>query len=150
MKKIAFVLLGALLIGTTACNNASNSAKSGDENSVSPADVENQGTPKFDFADITHDFGTITEGDTARYDFKFKNTGDAPLIITNTSASCGCTVPEWPREPIAPGESGVIHVEFHSQGHPGQAEKEIRINANTVPNLKVLRIIAYVKSKDKQ
>ena len=62
--------------------------------------------PKMDFEATEWDFGEIDQGDAVEYVFKFKNSGTDPLIITNAKGSCGCTVPEWPREPVAPGETG--------------------------------------------
>ncbi len=66
--------------------------------------------PLFEFAEESHDFGSINEGDVVEHTFKFKNVGDAPLIISSATASCGCTVPEWPKEPIPVGEEGEIAV----------------------------------------
>ena len=68
--------------------------------------------PAFAFAEEEFDFGTINEGDVVEHVFKFTNTSDKPLTISNARGSCGCTVPEWPREPIAPGEDGEIKVKF--------------------------------------
>ncbi len=100
--------------------------------------------PSFEFSEENHDFGTIEEGTIAKHDFVFTNTGDAPLIITNAQGSCGCTVPSYPREPIAPGEQGTIHVEFNSNGRTGNQTKTVTLTSNTVPNKKVLRINALV------
>lgn len=148
MKKVAFALSGLLLVAFTACNNNAASKVSDDESTVSASTVENEGTPKFSFEEEKYDFGEIQEGTVAKHDFKFKNVGDAPLIITNAQGSCGCTVPEWPREPIAPGEEGMIHVEFNSQGRQGNQQKQVTLNANTEPNTVVLNISAQVKPAD--
>ncbi|MGB0864187.1 MAG: DUF1573 domain-containing protein, partial [Saprospiraceae bacterium] len=73
-------------------------------------------TPKtvMAFTNEEFDFGTVNEGEKVKHTFKFKNTGKEPLIISNAKGSCGCTVPKWPREPIAPGASGDVVVEFNS------------------------------------
>lgn len=146
MRKIAFAFSGLLLMAFTACDNAASKVASGDAEGtkVEAADVETKGTPSFEFTEESFDFGTIEEGTVAKHDFVFKNTGDAPLIITNAAGSCGCTVPQWPREPIAPGEEGTIHVEFNSQGRAGNQQKQVTLSANTVPNSKVLKISAQV------
>ena len=148
MKRIAFALSGLLLVAFTACDSATSKINNGDESSsVELSDVDGEGTPQFSFVEESHDFGTIDEGTVAKHDFKFTNTGDAPLIITNAAGSCGCTVPEWPREPIAPGEEANIHVEFNSQGKPGNNQKEVTLTANTEPNTYVLKISAQVIPK---
>lgn len=80
----------------------------------------------------THDFGTLKEGPQAEYDFEFTNTGNAPLIIQSASASCGCTVPTWPKEPILPGKKGTIKVKYTTQGHVSPFAKEVYIQSNAV------------------
>lgn len=154
MRKLVFVLAGAMLAGLTACNdNAASKIKKEEaqESQETATNVDmavgDQGTPVFAFNQEAHDFGQINEGTKAEHDFSFTNTGDAPLIISNAKGSCGCTVPQWPREPIAPGETGVIHVVFDSSGKPGQQTKQVTLNANTVPNTKVLTITAQVLPK---
>ena len=77
-------------------------------------------------------------------DFKFKNDGNSPLIITDGYASCGCTKPTWPKAPIKPGESGIIHVTFDSKGKMGLQDKMITITANTVPPQNVVHLIGEV------
>ncbi len=147
MRKIAFAFSGLLLMALTSCDDAASKVASDNTEGtkVEAADVETKGTPVFSFTEESFDFGEIEEGTVAKHDFVFKNTGDAPLIITNAAGSCGCTVPEWPREPIAPGEEGTIHVEFNSQGRTGNQQKQVTISANTVPNSKVLKISSQVK-----
>jgi hypothetical protein len=98
----------------------------------------------------SHDFGQINEGEVVSVDFAFTNDGEAPLIISNASGSCGCTVPQWPRTPIAPGESGVISVSFNSESKPGNQNKTVTLTSNTMPNVKVLKISAQVTPKIKQ
>lgn len=84
--------------------------------------------------EFTHDefnFGTIVQGEIVKNVFEFTNTSDVPLIITNAKGSCGCTVPEWPREPILPGESSYLLVQFNSKGKKGTQAKRVTITANT-------------------
>jgi len=102
------------------------------------------GAPQFSFTQENHDFGTINQGDKPQTTFTFTNTGDAPLIITQAKGSCGCTVPQWPTEPIAPGATGQIDVVFDSTGKSGRQAKTVTLTANTVPNTKVLSIAADV------
>ena len=99
------------------------------------------------FEEVAHDFGKVSEGESVQHVYKFKNTGKAPLVITNANGSCGCTVPSWPKEPIAPGAGGEIKVSFNSTGKSGREEKEITVLANTIPNKSTLRISALVIDK---
>lgn len=114
---------------------------------VTAADVNANGTPKFQFNEMKWDFGNIVDGDVVEHVFEFVNSGDAPLIISNARGSCGCTVPEWPRTPIAPGESGSIKVSFSSAGKVGNPKKQVTITSNAVPNTTVLNIQATVAPK---
>lgn len=170
-RKLLFSATLAVAFLGTACNNAASKIKNegssqgsetssqsmdqnaqaaGEPTTISTKVDPNAKLPKFSFSEESHDFGTIEEGTIAKHDFEFTNTGEAPLIISNASGSCGCTVPQWPREPIAPGETGIIHVEFNSNSRPGNQSKTVTLNANTVPNKKVLRISAMVNPKPKK
>jgi len=100
--------------------------------------------PTFEFTETSHDFGTINEGDVVEHTFKFKNTGDAPLIIQNAQGSCGCTVPDWTREPIPVGGEGFVNAKFNSQGKPNAQNKTVTITANTWPKQTRLKIRAMV------
>lgn len=103
--------------------------------------------PVFSVADTTHDFGTIEEGKVVKYDFRFRNTGQKPLIISRASSTCGCTVPKFPKKPIAPGEVGYLRVVFNSAGKSGKQLKPIFVEANTMPQQITLSITCNVVSK---
>jgi hypothetical protein len=110
--------------------------------------TDKTGVPKFDFEEITFDLGTVQSGESVTHEFKFKNSGDTDLIISQAKGSCGCTQPEYPKDPIAPGDEGVIKVTFNSTGISGQITKNVTLIANTTPNTKVLTITGEViKSK---
>lgn len=100
-----------------------------------------------DFSKKLHDFGTINQGDKVKTVFSFTNNGQADLIIVSASGSCGCTVPEYPKTPIKPGEKGDIKVEFNSSGKSGQQNKTVTIVANTVNGNEVLNITASITPK---
>ena len=104
----------------------------------------NQNLPVFTFAEETHEFGKITQGEKVSYNFKFKNTGNADLLISNAVGSCGCTVPEYPKQPVPPGGEGTINVIFNSEGKEGKQNKTVTITSNTVPNSKILTITGEV------
>lgn len=93
-----------------------------------------QGEAAIEFEETRFHFGTVTAGEVVEHHFPFKNTGNAPLVITEASATCGCTVPERPQTPILPGESSEIRVQFNTEGRSGTQEKRITIVANTTPN----------------
>lgn len=103
--------------------------------------------PAISFEKIEHDFGTINEGEVVEYVYKFKNTGEAPLIIQNAAPSCGCTVPEWSKEPIPVGGEGKIVAKFDSKGKPNIQNKTVTVTANTWPEQTVLRFKAMVVPK---
>lgn len=99
------------------------------------------------FTDTKHDFGTITEGDVVRHAFHFRNTGDHPLLISRAEASCGCTVPEWPKEPVPPGGEGDIIIEFNSKNRPGHQQKNVLIHSNAQLAAMSIGFTAEVKEK---
>jgi len=99
------------------------------------------------FDEMEHHFGTIDEGDKVEHVFTFKNTGNEPLILEKCKGSCGCTVPTWPHEPIAPGKSGIIKVSFNPKGKAGKQNKTVTIMANTDPVNTVLNIKSVVNIK---
>lgn len=103
--------------------------------------------PDIKFETDVHDFGNINQGQRVSYAFKFKNVGGSPLLISNATGSCGCTVPEWPKEPIQPGASGVINVEFNSEGKHDQQTKTVTLVTNCEPSTKIITIKAFVKSR---
>ena len=100
-----------------------------------------------EFSATEHDFGTIKEGDIVEYTFQVKNTGEAPLVIEKASPSCGCTVPDWTKNPIPPGGTGFVKAKFDSSGKPGLQKKSITVSANTWPAQSVLRFTANVTPK---
>ncbi len=102
---------------------------------------------KFKFKEETHDYGEVTEGPLAEYDFEFKNTGKKPILIQDAHGSCGCTVATWPHEPIMPKHKAVIHVAYTTNGRPGPIMKEITINSNAQQSPMVLHIRGTVKPK---
>ena len=103
--------------------------------------------PVLTFETTEHDFGTISEGQKVSYTYKFKNTGEAPLIIQEAKPSCGCTVPEWTRTPIPVGGEGFVKAEFDSNGKPNVQNKTITVVANTWPKQTPLKFKAMVTPK---
>lgn len=174
MKKILFVLAACITI-VSSCNEAD---KTADANNPTASDAtsskdsldkakaisqapNNPSTPKetpIDTANLTtiqwldgqnRDFGKMKDGENLDVSFRFKNTGNKPLIISRVWAQCGCTVAETPQKPYAPGETGVIKAAFNSTGKPGLNSKEVYMSANTNPSTSTLVFRVEVKSKSK-
>jgi hypothetical protein len=143
MKKVMLLAAGILVF--TACNSAADRIESTPENTTNEAsEGMMEALPSIVFEADFHNFGEITEGAVAEHVFTFTNEGDGPLIISNAQGSCGCTVPIWPRNPIAPGETGEIKVSFNSKGRAGKQDKRVTLTTNAVPQTKVLNITSTV------
>ncbi len=151
MKKVIVLSILSLSLMTISCaENASKKIKS--ENLELAKERDNEikvGGAKIKFEKTEHDFGTINEGDIVDTVFSFKNSGKSELIITSAKGSCGCTVPEWPKEPIMPGEEGQIRVKFNSDKKPNLQQKTITLVTNTEQGKEVLKIKAQVIPKSK-
>ena len=105
--------------------------------------------PVLTFPDTAFDFGAIKEGEKVEHDFAFKNTGRSPLIIAGATASCGCTVPTFTHDPVAPGASGNIKVTFSSAGKHGHVVKVVTVTSNAYPASKIVTISADVQEAAK-
>ena len=106
-----------------------------------PEDTTN--VAKMTFAASTYDFGEVSEGTIVEHSFHFTNTGKKPLLISNARSTCGCTVPQWPRDPVMPGESAVIEVKFNTSNKTAEQIKPVTITANTYP----ARNTVYLKGR---
>lgn len=174
MKKqvVYAMLLGASVVGLSSCNNSGMEERIGhleqrvatlEGNGAQPRNasaivnpspdqltgIEETNGPaaKFEFEQTEYDFGTVKEGEVVTHTFKFKNVGESPLVIQNASATCGCTVPDYSRKPIAVGETGEVQVKFNSQGRVGTQAKNVTITANTKPATTTVKIKGVVEAK---
>lgn len=150
MKKYLFGAATFALIGFTACNEQS--AATEETESTESATTEAVADPaqitadnveeltSIEFTEEAFDFGEITQGEKVEHTFKFKNTGENDLVIVSAKGSCGCTIPEWPKEPIAPGEEGEMFVVFNSDGKKGKQHKKVTVVANTEPATTVVAL----------
>ena len=130
-------LLGKSSDETSVRNAARENVTSNSTPSSTPAaavaDVPTGPTTTIEFEEKEFDFGTIDEGEKVSHTYIFTNTGSEPLIIKDAKGSCGCTVPSWPKDPVAPGATGEMLVEFNSKGKSGSQNKRVTITANTAP-----------------
>ena len=115
------------------------------EASMQPGDSGNQNKAILTFIDTIYNFGPIQEGEIVSHDFEFTNTGNKDLLIASAKASCGCTVPQFPKEPIHPGEKSIIQVSFNSTGKRGYNEKSVVIQSNAEPAEQEIYIQAEVR-----
>lgn len=160
------VILAALTLGFASCNEGGNTAveskpMTGSDKATPATPAVNAKPQAFDpakdaaqaptgpttsmvFDTYEHDFGTLDEGDAVTHVFSFTNTGSEPLLLEKCKGSCGCTVPQCPKTPIAPGAQGEIEVKFNSKGKKNNQTKTVTINANTDPAQTILKIKAFV------
>jgi hypothetical protein len=117
------------------------------ENVMTVADADPSSLGEFGFSEMEFDFGTINEGKVIEHSFKFINEGQAPLVISNITASCGCTSPDWTKTPVKPGEEGFVKVVFNSTAKTGAQAPTVTIQANTNPNVTRLRLKGNVTPK---
>lgn len=116
-------------------------------NAAATPEVKPEGPlPEFNFSSETFDFGAIPEGEVVDHIFTFVNTGDAPLVIQSASASCGCTVPSYSKEPVPVGGKGEIAVRFNSKGKKGNQAPTVTVTANTYPKVRKLRLKGTVNA----
>lgn len=121
------------------------SGNPGSEERISGAVNEaGKGTPKLVFEESEHDFGRVVAGEQVVWYFQYRNEGDAPLMIKKASASCGCTVPEFDRQPLAPGEKSTLKVVYNSTGRSGLESKTVTIESNAENNIVRLKLKAEV------
>jgi len=132
MRILATIVIGLFVVTSSFAQEAS---------------TEDQNGPVMAFNEEKHDFGDINQGDKVEHVFEFENTGNEPLIITNVQTTCGCTAPEWPRDPVAPGQSSKIKVVFNSSGKIGRQNKVITIVRNAKNPMNKVSIVTNVLPK---
>lgn len=140
-RKLVLITAISILLASCANDNPEQGLSANDVTNSASANGEEKGRlPEIKFEEEEHDFGRITQGEKVSYAFKFKNIGKGNLIIASAAGSCGCTVPEFPKEPVLPGQEGKINVVFNSEGKSGIQEKTITVVTNCEPSTRVIRI----------
>lgn len=150
MKQSVFTFFGVMLLifGSSCKDKATTKIVADNVETATARDEAQKLLPVMTFDKQEHDFGTIEQGAPQETVFTFTNTGSAPLIITDAKSTCGCTVPQFPKNvPIAPGETGELVVKFNGSGQ-NQVTKTVTVTANTEKGSEMLRIKAFVNPKD--
>ncbi len=145
MKKVMICLC---ILGTLfSCNIRNN--KHATDVQVATTNQHFSDSTTVQMIDSVYNFGKVTDGENVIYSYRFRNTGKNPLIVSSATASCGCTVPEKPEQPVKPGETGFLKVVFNSKGRVGQVHKEVTVISNAYPQFPVLQLTGEVVSTEK-
>lgn len=156
--KLKYILFALFAIGLASCKEEASDNKleeiqtEGQISSIirNPISLNNQDTinvAKMTFEETEYHFGEVDEGAIVKHTFRFENTGKAPLLIGNARSTCGCTIPEWPEEPVLPGEKGEIYVEFNTANKKDFQSKPVTITANTFPSQTRILVKGRVNGK---
>lgn len=141
MKKLAILLLiSGFYFSCTHENEGKITTEIVNNPATAAGITDTVNVPKMTFEEEVFEFGDLSQGEKVTHTFKFKNTGKTDLVITSAQGSCGCTVPNYPKNPIAPGTEDVVEVSFDSHGKKGNQHKTITLVANTYPSTTVIAI----------
>jgi hypothetical protein len=158
LSVIYFLLITSILVWI-GCNDDNSTKKVGEIRSEGPisnivrnpvtADgpIDTINIAKIQFDQLIYTFGSVKEGTVVKQSFSFTNTGRVPLLINDCRSTCGCTVPEWPKKAIMPGESGSITVQFNTEGRKYDQDRPVTIIANTYPKNTIIRLQGFVEPK---
>lgn len=149
MKKVFYVAVIAIALSAVSCKDTAEAKITEQDMAAVEAEKALIGKlPKVSFDKAEYDFGTITAGDVVETEFVVTNTGESDLIISDAKASCGCTVPDYPKQPVKPGESAPIKVSFNSAGKSGMQNKTVTLTTNTENGQETFAIKANVNPKN--
>lgn len=146
-KSILLVAIMSAFVFTSCKENAAEKVSEEKVAEAADRDANSGKHPVLTFTESEFDFGTIDQGTKVEHVFKFTNTGDAPLVIVDAKSSCGCTVPTYPKEPVAPGAEAELLVKFNGSGK-NQVSKTVTITANTAAGKETIKIKAFVTPKE--
>jgi len=158
MKRLFSVIVVTVAIGTAAFAQTQQQPAAGTQQKAAVPAVQanqqattadNPNAGDFNFSEETYDFGKIPKGTPVVHEFGFTNTGKEPIVISNVQASCGCTTPSWPKEPILPGKTSTIKVQYNA-ANPGGFNKSITVTSNAKTPTKVIYIKGTVEAQSDQ
>lgn len=138
MKNIFVCIIFSVLVFSCSSNKEENSKKNKSELEY----IDQENPAEISAENFEYNFGEIAQGEKISHVFKFTNTGKSSLVINDAKSTCGCTIPTYTKEPIAPGETGELLVKFDSKGKKGNINKQVTVQANTYPNTST---IFYIK-----
>lgn len=148
MKRILFIC--TLMAAMVSCKQGVSNGDIDVDLIKNPNSAEgynvSQPMPKMVFDSEMHDFGRISQGESISYSFHFTNQGNSDLVISGCTASCGCTVADYPRGRIAPGGEGYVTITFNSRGKMGQQYQEVTVSSNAQPSKIVLKVVSQVSN----
>ena len=150
MKKTVFIAVALIAFVVTSCKkeNASTKVKTENIESAAERDAEiSKGSPVIEWDKTEHDFGTLDAGEKVETVFVLTNTGEGDLVITGARGSCGCTVPQWPKDAVKPGKTAEIKVVFNSRGKKNKTTNTVTLTTNTEKGNEIVRIKAFVNPK---
>jgi len=145
-KSVALFAMAALVLASCKKENAALTIDDATAKKAELAHAESGKVPMIKFESTEHDFGDINAGVKVEHTYKFTNSGTGDLVISDAKASCGCTVPDYTKEPVAPGGSGIVHVVFDSTGKSGNVSKTVTLTLNTEKGTEVVNFKANIKS----
>ena len=147
LRKTLSLVAVSMLLATISCNDAGSAKITEEDMKMIEAEKElATKLPKVEFDKMEHDFGMIEANAKVETEFIVKNVGEADLLISNATATCGCTVPDYPKQPLKPGESAPIKVTFDPAGKSGIQSKTVTLTTNTEKGTEIFTIKADVKA----
>jgi hypothetical protein len=146
VKKYLLILIAAVTLAS--CDTRRKDKIADDVSKLNDRAIRDSTTVQV--IDSAYNFGKVMDGEKVEYNYRFKNTGTKPLVITNAVASCGCTVPQKPDRPILPGETGFIKVVFDSKSRVGEVHKAVTITSNAHPEFTQLILTGEVTAQKRQ
>lgn len=154
MKRISIALTFVLALATLISCGKKNAVSKIKKENIAEAQKRDKdisrGAAVISFDKEVFNFGTVKEGEIVETSFIITNTGKSDLVITDAKATCGCTVPDWPKNPIAPGKTGTVKVKFNTSGKPNKQMKQITLYTNTATGREVVKISGMVTPKNKK
>lgn len=150
MKKILIAITVVSFLVVSCKESATSKVKKENIESAKERDEKHDNLPIISFDKASYDFGTIDEGDVIETEFLITNSGKSDLIIKKASATCGCTIPDWPKEAIKPGEAAPMKVKFNSRGKRNKISKTITLVTNTESGKETVKITGFVTPKEKK